>query len=140
MSVEKNKAVVLRLLDEVWSNGNFEVLDELVTADYVYHEPHVGDIPGPEGLKQTVMMYRSAYPDLIFESEMLIAEGDYVVNRWRSGGTHKGELMGVPATGKQTTSHGINIMRFENGKIAEDWTSWDSLQWLQQVGALPAMG
>jgi steroid delta-isomerase-like uncharacterized protein len=140
MSVEQNKTSALRAIDEVWSKGNLDVVDELFDADYVYHEPYAGEIRGREGLKQVVTMYRTAYPDLQFTSEDLIAEGDMVVQRWSCAGTHQGELMGIPATGKRTATIGINIVRYEGGKAVEEWSNWDALGLMQQLGVIPPMG
>jgi steroid delta-isomerase-like uncharacterized protein len=140
MSIEENKSFALRMIDEAWSKGNLDVVDELVDADFVFHDPTAGEIHGCEGLKQLIMMYRTGYPDLQFTSEDLIAEGDRVVQRWSCGGTHKAELMGIPATGKQTTTAGINIIRYKDGKAVEEWSYWDTLGWLQQLGVVPQMG
>ena len=140
MSMEENKAVTLRILDEVWSKGNLDVIDEVVDVNYVYHEPYAGEIRGHEGLRQLVTMYRTGYPDLQFTSEDLIAEGDKIVQRWSCVGTHQGELMGLPATGKRTTTKGINIIRYEGGKVVEEWSNWDALGWLQQLGVVPPLG
>jgi steroid delta-isomerase-like uncharacterized protein len=137
---EQNKALALRGIQEVWSKGNLDVVDEIYDASYVYHEPYAGEILGIDGLKQVVMMYRTGYPDLVFTTEDLIAEGDKVVQRWSCVGTHQGELMGIPATGKRTTTSGISIVRYENGKAVEEWVSWDALGWLQQLGVVPPMG
>jgi steroid delta-isomerase-like uncharacterized protein len=134
---EANKATFLRVLDEAWSGGQFAVIDEVVALGFVYHEPALGDIPGPEGLKQTIMGYRMAYPDLKFTSEEMIAEGDLVAMRWTARGTQNGELMGIPATGLATTSVGINIACFDaDGKMVEQWSSWDVLGLMQQLGAV----
>ena len=140
MSAKENKALALRALDEVWSKGDLDVVDELVDDSYVYHEPYAGEIRGREGLKQVVTMYRTAYPDLQFKSKDLIAEGDKVANRWKAAGTHQGELMGIPATGKRTSVTGVNIIRYEGGKAVEEWSSWDALGLMQQLGVVPPMG
>ena len=140
MPVKENKALALRSIQEIWSEGNLDVVEEMFDPDYVYHEPYAGEIRGHEGLKQVVTMYRTGYPDLVFTSEDIIAEGDKVVQRWSCVGTHQGELMGIPATGKRTTTMGINIVRFAGGKAVEEWTSWDALGWLQQLGVVPSMG
>jgi steroid delta-isomerase-like uncharacterized protein len=137
---EQNRALALRGITEVWSQGKLEVIDEIYDPSFVYHEPYAGDIHGLEGLRQLVMMYRTGYPDLVFTSEDLIVEGDMVAQRWSCAGTHQGELMGIPATGKRTTTSGVNILRFENGKAVEEWSNWDALGWLQQLGVVPPPG
>lgn len=134
---EANKATLLRVLDEAWSGGQYGVIDEVVAPGFVYHEPALGDILGPEGLKQAIMGYRMAYPDLTFTSEEMIAEGDLVAMRWTTTGTHQGELMGIPATGLTTTAVGINIARFDaDGMMIEQWSNWDVLGLMQQLGVV----
>ena len=133
---EANKAISRRGIEEVWSQGNMSVVDEIIADNYVYHEPAMGEIHGPEGLKQAVLAYRSAYPDLKFTVNDQIAEGDMVVTRWSAEGTHQAELMGIPATGLKTTSVGINISRYEAGKTVEDWSHWDVMGLMQQLGVM----
>jgi len=140
MSAKENMANARRMLGEVWSKGNLDLVDELVDANYVFDDPMAPGVRGPEGLKQLVTMYRTGYPDLQFTIEDQLADGDKVINRWSCGGTHQGELMGIPATGKQTTTSGISITRFEGGKAVEEWTRWDALGWLQQLGVIPPLG
>jgi steroid delta-isomerase-like uncharacterized protein len=137
---EDNKALALRSITEIWSQGNLDVIDELYDPSYVYHSPQLGEIRGGDGLKQVVTMWRTGYPDLVFTSEELIAEGDLVAQRWSCVGTHEHELMGIPATGKRTTATGVNIVRYKNGRAIEEWTNWDALGWLQQLGVVPPLG
>ena len=82
-------------------------------------------------------MYRGAFPDLHFTLEDVIGEGDRVVVRWTATGTHKAEVMGVPATGKRVAVTGIEVSRFADGKLAETWVNWDALGLLRQLGAIP---
>jgi len=140
MSVEENKAIATRLLLEAWSQGDFSVIDECVDANYVFRDPAVPGIEGPEALKQLIMMYRTGYPDLQFTIEDQLAVGDKVIDRWSCEGEHQGELMGIPATGLRTTTSGISITRFEGGKVVEEWIRWDTLGWLQQLGVIPPLG
>ena len=93
---EENKAIVRRIFEEVWNQGKLDVIDDIYAADFVDHMPGSPDIHGPEGFKQFVNMYRTAFPDIKFTIEDQIAEGDKVVNRFTFTGTHKGELMGIP--------------------------------------------
>lgn len=141
MQPEENKAVIRRFLEEVFSAGNLELVDELFATAYVLHNPSVsGEVRGPEGMKQYVNMYRNAFPDTRFTVEDQIAEGDEVVTRWTFRGTHQGELMGIPPTGKRVTITGIAINRLSGGKIEEQWNNFDQLGVLQQLGAVPAPG
>jgi len=137
---EELKAISRRLIEEVWNKGDLDVVDELIASDYVFHDPAAPEVRGPEGLKQLVSMYRTAYPDLHFTIEDQIAEGDKVANRWTATGTHQGELMGIPATGEQVTTTGISITRYEAGKAVAEWANWDTLGMLQQLGVIPPMG
>ena len=95
-------------------------------------------VNGPKGLIEAARGYRDAFPDLRMTADQSIAEGDYVATRWTGRGTHKGELFGIPATGKEATVTGISIDRWADGKIVESWTNWDTLGLLQQIGAVPA--
>lgn len=140
MSAEQNKASARRAFEEVWSKGNLSVLDELSDPNTVGHDPVSGDTRGREAGKQLVSMYRTAFPDIHFTIEDQVAEGDKVVTRWSSSGTHKGELMGIAPTGKRATVTGISIDRFSGGKQVEDWTNWDALGLMQQLGVIPALG
>jgi len=139
MSAEENKRIVRRLFEEVMNRGNLALLDELVAPDYVDHDPaNPPDLPpGREGLKQLISGYRAAFPDMQMTIEEQVAEGDKVVTRWTTRGTHKGELMGIAPTGKQATVTGIFIDRVKNGKLVESWANWDTLGMLQQLGAVP---
>ena len=141
MSTEQNKAMDRRVYEEVWNGGSLAVIDELVAANYVDHDQEPpGALEGVEGLKQSVTMYRSAFPDVHFTVEDQIAEGDRVVTRWTARGTHQGAFMGIPPTGKQAMVTGISITRVASGKVVEGWTNFDALGLLQQLGAGPSMG
>jgi steroid delta-isomerase-like uncharacterized protein len=138
MSAEDNKTLVRRVYEEIINKGNLNLADEAFASDYVYRSPGSPELRGPEGFKQLVTMYRNAFPDLHLDLDNLIAEGDTVVSRWTGRGTHKGELMGIPPTGKHVTVTGVVISRFAGGKSVEDWELIDSLGMLQQLGAIPA--
>lgn len=138
MSTEENKAIVRRVNDEVWSEGRLDVIDELIADDFV--ATIVGapeQIRGPQGFREFVVMYRTAFPDLRLTVDEQFAEGETVVTRWTAIGTNEGELMGMPATGKQATTAGININRVSGGKLVEGWGLFDQLGLLQQIGAVP---
>jgi steroid delta-isomerase-like uncharacterized protein len=138
VSAATNKETVRRLGVEPWE-GKMGVIDELAAADYVGHDPAMPDLHGPEGIKEFINSYLSAFPDGMITIEQQLAEGDMVTTRWTGRGTHKGELMGIPATGKQVTVSGITISRVAKGKVVEEWSNWDTLGMLQQLGAVPAM-
>lgn len=138
MSAE-NKALARRLVEEAFNAGRLDVTDELVASDFVGHDPALPEeVRGPAGVKESIAGYRTAFPDIRVTIEDQIADGDYVVTRWSAKGTHQGELMGMPATGKQATVTGITIDRIVDGRIAESWDNWDTLGMMQQLGAIPA--
>jgi steroid delta-isomerase-like uncharacterized protein len=137
MSVEENKAIFRRIVEEGFNKGNLAIVDELVATNHVNHTDNVH---GPEEYKQFITMYRTAFPDLHMTIEDQIAEGDKVVNRWTSRGTHKGDLMGIPPTGKQTTVTGMYVARIIGGKIVEEWGNLDALGMMQQLGVVPPPG
>lgn len=139
MSAE-NKTIARRALEQLWGGGSLDVVDELFAEEFIAH-PGGGMEPirGRDALKQFIGMFREAFPDESIMIEQQIAEGDVVVTRWTAKGTHQGGLMGIPATGRQTTTSGITIHRIRDGKIVEAETSWDQLGLLQQLGAVPAM-
>ena len=137
---EANMAMTRRFADEVMNRGNLRVLDELCAPNVVDHSMPPGFPAGIAGVKQMVTMYRSAFPDMRATIEDLIAEGDKVVARWSATGTHRGELMGIPATGKRVAVTGIGIDRFAGGKMVEHWEIYDQLSLMQQLGVVPALG
>lgn len=139
-SAEQNKAVARRCHEEILNKGNLAAVDELIDANYVYHEPGAPEIHGREGLKQMIMMYLNAFPDLHMTDEDMVAEGDKVVVRGTMRGTNKGELMGTPPTGKPVTVTTIMVLRFAGGKVAEEWEVYDALGMMQQLGLAPMPG
>ena len=144
MSAQENKAIVQRFFDEVCNARKLEVANELFSADHTYSDPSIPGIPpGPEGQKQLVTTYQTAFPDAHWHVEEMIAEGDKVVTRWTGRGTHKAELQGnppIPPTGKEVAVPGIWIHRIAGGKIVESWNVWDTLGMLQQLGVIPSSG
>lgn len=137
---EENKAVVGRLMEEVWTRGNLSLADHLFSANYTHHDTSTPDFgPGPEGEKKRATLYRSAFPDLQFKVEDVIAEGDTVTLRWSSQGTHRGPLSGIPPSGRKVSVSGMTLLRFAGGKIVEGWVHWDALGLLQQLDAVPTL-
>ena len=139
MSAE-NKALSRRLLEEAFNAGNIDVIDELVTTDFVNHDAALPEpMVGPDAAKATISGYRTAFPDLRITIEEQIADDQGVATRWSAKGTHEGDLMGMAPTGKQATVTGITIDRIVDGRIAESWTNWDTLGMLQQLGVVPVL-
>ena len=138
---EDLKELTRTYVSQVWSRGKLELVDELVAPSCRTHDPAApgGEFAGPEGVKQLVAMYRSAFPDTAFELQDLIQEGDKVAARITATGTHKGTLMGIAPTGKRVSISGIVITQFRDGKQVESWSSYDQLGMLQQLGVVPSM-
>ena len=140
MSVDENKALLRRLYDEVFVGWNLDVVDELVGSEFVGHEMPPGTPRGPVGFKEFYGWLRSAFPDLRYTVDDVIAEGDRVVVRWTWRCTHKGEFMGIAPTGKQAMVTGMAIYRVAGGKCVERWVELGLLSLLQQLGAAPNPG
>ena len=141
MSTEQNKALVRRLVEEVINQGNISVIDELLMPDFVEHEELPPEIPsGPEAPKVLFTMLRSGFPDIKATIEHLIAEGDEVVLHMTWTGTHEGEFMGIPPTGKSISINVIDILGIAEGKFVEHWGVMDSMAMMQQLGVVPAPG
>lgn len=135
---DANKATLRRFLDEAFGKGNLAAVDELIADVFVDHSPPP-DISGDKaGMKQTVKLFRSAFPDLRLTIEDMIAEGDKVAVRVVTRGTHKGELMGIAPTGRSVTINEQHILQFANGQITAHWGVEDNLGMMQQLGVVPA--
>ncbi len=133
----ENANTVRKVIDEIWNRGQMAMADMFFTADYIDHDPATtSTMRGPEAVKQNATMYRTAFPDLHLNVEETISDGDHVATRWTSTGTHTGDLQGIAPTGKSTTSTGITIARFVDGKIAEEWANWDTLGLMRQLGVV----
>jgi len=136
MSLDENKALVRRFYEEVWGKGNVDVAEEVFASDYVRHDLRpTTPAPGPEGQKQIAAALRAAFPDLRFDIEIVLGEGEYVAARWTASGTHSGAWGDVEPTGRFVTFSGVNIFRFEEGLVAEIWNHRDDLGLRQQLGA-----
>lgn len=142
MVAEDKKAALQRAFEEAYHNGNFGPLEEVfadnVVDHSVYRDPNA--TPGLAGFKQRLSGTRAAFPDIRSEYGHFIAEGDLVAFNWSLTGTNTGSLRGAPPTGKTMTMRGINIERFENGKVVEHWSNPDLLGMMQQLGLIPAPG
>ena len=134
----ENEAIVRRNIDEAWNGGRFEVLDESVAEHYVRYESALpGPVRGRAELKETIRRYRDAFPDLNVQIEDMASSGDLVTTRWRANGTHRGDLMGLEATNKRSEVTGLNLARFLDGKVIEEWQEWNEAAMLRQLGVLP---
>jgi steroid delta-isomerase-like uncharacterized protein len=132
-------AATMARLYELVNAGDIDGFGEFLAEDFVEHEETPGLEPTREGVKQLFRMYREAFPDLRLEPEDVLVSGDKVVARVRATGTHGGELLGMPATGRRVEIQLIDIIRFgDDGLAHEHWGVLDALGILQQVGAVPA--
>jgi steroid delta-isomerase-like uncharacterized protein len=132
-----NSEIVRRVLEDIWEDPG--VADELVSGDYVGYDPARPEpIRGPQGVKENAAEYRNAFEGARIIVKEQVAEGDTVATRWEGRGRHTGELMGIPPTGKDVVVSGQNFSRVKDGKVVEEWSNWDTLGMLQQIGAVPS--
>jgi steroid delta-isomerase-like uncharacterized protein len=136
----ENKQLVRRLFLELWNYGKLTVADEIFAGNYINHDPASPDFgKGPEGVKQTVTLYRNAFSDLQFTIDQIIEADEFVTTRFTSRGTHTGALQGIAPTNKTIKVEGILISRISRDRIAEGWVKWDALGMMQQLGVVPAV-
>ncbi|MEE8440372.1 MAG: ester cyclase [Spirochaetia bacterium] len=140
MSLEENKTLAHKFHKEMLENARDDLIDKLISPDFVAHVPGLPDefTHGPEGVKKWMAAYREGIEGIWDEHKDTIAEGDRVVVRFDGGGKHTGNMLGVPATGKEIRVTGIDIFRIKDGKIAELWQELDFLGMLRQMGAVPS--
>lgn len=140
MSTE-NKDIVRRLYDEVWNKRKLDVVAQLISPSHALLDPFVsGSQVGPELYRRRVLELTSSFPDLRFTLDDVIAENDKVVVSWVISGTHKGDFLNIPPTGKKVSVEGITIHYLRDGKILDSNARWDALGLLRQIGALPPLG
>jgi steroid delta-isomerase-like uncharacterized protein len=132
-----NLEIARSVSEEVWGKGNAALIDELYAENFVDLNPIPG-IPGTrEGLKMQLVAYRQAFPDMNTTVNDMVAEGDKVVIRFTIRGTHTGDMMGIPPTGKSGKIAGITMLRLEDGKIVEEFSLADMMTLYQQLGLVP---
>jgi steroid delta-isomerase-like uncharacterized protein len=132
---EQNKALAKRVFEEILSGGRFELADQLYAKDFVNHGIH--RTASLEEDQAALKGWHQAFPDITITAEKLIAEDDLVAIYWIARGTNTGTGNGLPATGKKGELAGITIWRIVNGKIREEWSAFDQLSMMQQLGLLP---
>ena len=136
---ESNKAMARRVMEEAWSQGKLEVVDELISADCRLHDPVFPSLgPGTENLKGHISMCRSAFPDLRFTIDDVIAERNEVVIHWTGHCTHRGTFLGIPPTNREASVSGTSIYRIDGAKIVETWSDWNLLTLMEQLGVAAA--
>ena len=137
MSTEENKALVERFVEEFWNEGNLSTADELMVPDAQIHLP-TGDVVDVDGLKGFAGVFRGSFPDWHSTFEELVAEGDRVAERWTGRGTHRGQLQGIPPTGKRVEVPGSVFYRIVGGKIVEFRGQLDMRGMMQQLDVMPS--
>ena len=138
MSEMTNKEIVLRKwYQELWDKWNVSVADELFTPDYRLHVPGNPAPVNRESAKHVVTMFSKAFPDLQHTVDEIVAEGNTVAARWTVSGTHRGDFQGIPPTDKSVQLSGTTVHHLADGRIAETWLVFDTLELLQQLGAVP---
>lgn len=135
---DSNKALVRKAYKEIRSQGQLDLADEIFAADYVGHDPTAmpAEVYGPEGFKEQTAGYRRVFPDLGFNIDSIVSEGDEVVVRWTATGTHRDSLAGESPTDKQVTVTGFGSWLIRDGRIVEHWGCIDLMGLLRQIGAL----
>jgi predicted ester cyclase len=137
MTTETNRSVVRRYYEEVLNGGNVGLLDELAVFDYDEHSPFPGQPNGLEGLKARVGAILAAFRP-VFTLHEVICEDDTAVVYWTNSGTHQGDFMGIPPTGRTVSISGVDVHRLRGGRLAEHWHVIEELQMLQQLAVIPA--
>jgi steroid delta-isomerase-like uncharacterized protein len=132
------KEIVRSFIEDPWTKG-LDVLDELVSPDFVGYDPTLPEpIRGIDGVKEFTKMFKSAFPDGGLTIDEIVGDGDHVAVRWTGRGTHEGELMGIPPTGKEVTLSGASFLHLSGHKIVEDHSTWDTHGMLVQLGVAEA--
>lgn len=132
---DKNKVIARRVFEEIFNQGKFQVADEIYAPDFVNH-----GVQTSVGLKEdqaAARGWKEAFPDLKMNVVLMVAEDDLVTVVWTASGTNTGQGNGLPATGKKAEGRGITVWRIVGGKIREEWTEYDSLRLMQQLGLIP---
>lgn len=133
---EENKKLVREVVERGLNGGDLEFAAQSFADDYVSHVPRVGEMQGPEGFKNIIAMWHRACPDFHMTIEELVADGDFVANRFTTRGTNTGSLLWFEPTGKPMTVHGQELHRVSNGKIAESWICDDMPSIFLQLGLI----
>jgi predicted ester cyclase len=135
MTIEQNKEIMRRMIEEIWNRGNLNVADELFSPDHT--SPSAPDLPvGPESVKMLAGMFHAAMPDYHMNIDMIVADEKQVAARFTQSGTHSGaDLMGMKPSNKKATWTEIGVLRIQDGKIVESWYEVDMLSMINQLTA-----
>ena len=137
-TTDKDKKAVVHRFFDAWNEADFEVIEEVIATDAEHHDPMdpPGLPAGPEGEKQLIRVYQSAFPDATLTIEDMLAEGDKVAARWTATGTHEGEFMGIEPTGNEVEITGFEINQIKDDQIIESWVLLDAFGLMQQLGVI----
>ncbi len=140
MSAEQREAAIRRFVDQALNRGDLSVVDEVASQEFVgHHYAETPELPlGPEGARRFVYTMRAVFPDLHVTVHDMLDCGDRVITRWELRGTQRGQIMGLPATGRPVVVTGITIDRFVGNRVVEEWVEWDRLGMLRQMGVTPS--
>lgn len=141
MPAAENKELVRRYFNEVANNGNLDLVDEMFAPDYLHHDPANPDprgVVGPQGVKDHLLSLTRGFPDVRFEIDDVVADGDEVLVRWTATLTHTGDYFGIPPTGRRAEITGINWWRVRDGRALEGWVNRDDFGLFQQLGLIPS--
>jgi predicted ester cyclase len=136
-----SREIARRFREDLWNTGALTLADELIAPDCLLHSriPFPIDFArGPDAVRHLVFFYQMAFSEIRISAEQIVAEGDMVALRWTARGRHTGHLLGLPPTGRETVTTGIDMLRIVDGKIAEGWVDWDALSLLEQLADLGA--
>lgn len=137
---EKIKELVQRDPREVWTEGDVEAIPELFADEFELHDPSAPDEPrSRDDYREYVETYREAFPDVAYDVEATVADGDTVAVRYTAHGTHEGEFLGLEPTGKRVSVSGVEMYRVEDGAIVETWTSYDAFGLFRKLDLIPPL-
>ena len=137
MSAEEQSAVIGQWI-EAWNKQDLDAIEDLLAPGYVRHDANLSDVHGSRAELEFIAGVVSAFPDLQFRMEQLIAQDDHVATRLALRGTHRGPFLGVPATGREVAFESMEVFRLDGDKIAEQWVVMNALGLFQQLGAIPS--
>ncbi len=138
MATVENKAVIRAFVEDVINRGRLERADDLVAKDFVELDPLPSQQQGREGLKEIIGVIRTAFPDIRWVMEEMVAEGELVFSRFTWSGTHRGTFFGIPATGKRVTVAGMVLDRVVEGTMVESRILMNNMALMQQLGVIPS--
>jgi steroid delta-isomerase-like uncharacterized protein len=134
MSFKKNKQLILQFYEEVWGEGDLEFAKEVFHENYVRHDLRPGNpVAGAAGQMQIAGDFRKAFPDVEIQIDLIFGDDEYIAARWTMTGTHTAPWNDIQPTNKKVSFSGVNLFRFENGKVAEIWNHRDDLGLMQQL-------